>query len=69
LNLINLDAEAVSKATEIGNLIWSIPATFFTVCLLYRVLGVSVWAVFGYLFGAFLVLILVLLPFSAPPPP
>ena len=60
LNLINVDAEAVSKAIELSNLTWSIPIQLgVTVYLLYRVLGVSVWAGVGVLFGALLVLILV----------
>lgn len=60
LNLVNVDAEAVSKAIELGNLTWSIPIQLgVTVYLLYRVLGVSVWAGVGVLFGALLVLILV----------
>lgn len=60
LNLVNVDAEAVSKAIELGNLTWSIPIQLgVTVYLLYRVLTVSVWAGVGVLFGALLVLILV----------
>jgi len=60
LNLVNVDAEAVSKAIELGNLTWSIPIQLgVTVYLLYRVLGVSVWAGVGVLFGTLLVLILV----------
>ena len=60
LNLVNIDAESVSRAIELGNLTWSIPIQLgVTVYLLYRVLGVSVWAGVGVLFGALLLLILV----------
>ena len=60
LNLVNVDAEAVSKAIELGNITSSIPIQLgVTVYLLYRVLGVSVWAGVGVLFGARLILILV----------
>ena len=60
LNLVNVDAEAVSKAIELGNLTWSIPIQLgVTVYLLYRVLGVSVWAGVGVLLGTLLILILV----------
>jgi ABC-type multidrug transport system fused ATPase/permease subunit len=60
LNLVNVDAESVSRAIELGNLTWSIPIELgVTVYLLYRVLGVSVWAGVGVLFGALLILILV----------
>jgi ATP-binding cassette subfamily C (CFTR/MRP) protein 1 len=60
LNLVNTDAEAVSKAIELGNLTWSIPVQIgMIIYLLSRVLGVSVWAGVGILFGALAVLILV----------
>ena len=60
LNLINVDAEAVSKAIELGNLTWSIPIQLgATVYLLYRILGVSVWAGLGVLLGSLVLLILV----------
>lgn len=60
LNLVNVDAESVSKAIELGNLTWSIPIQLgITVYLLYRVLTVSVWAGVGVLFGSLLLLILV----------
>jgi ATP-binding cassette, subfamily C (CFTR/MRP), member 1 len=60
LSLVNVDVEAVSGAIELGNLIWSIPVQLgITVYLLYRVLTASVWAGVGVLFGALLVLILV----------
>lgn len=60
LNLINVDAENVSKAIELGNLTWSIPFQVgMIVYLLSRVLGVSVWAGVGVLVGAVTALILV----------
>ena len=60
LNLVNVDAESVSRAIELGNLTWSIPIQLgVTIYLLYRVLNVSVWAGVGVLFGSLLVLILV----------
>jgi ABC-type multidrug transport system fused ATPase/permease subunit len=60
MNLVNVDAEAVSRAIELGNLTWSIPIQLgTTVYLLYRVLTASVWAGVGVLFGALLILILV----------
>jgi len=60
LNLINVDAEAVSKAIELGNLTWSIPIQLgVIVYLLYRILGVSVWAGVGVLLGTPLLLIVV----------
>jgi len=60
LNLINVDAENVSKAIELGNFTWSIPFQVgIIIYLLSRVLGVSVWAGVGVLIGAVTALILV----------
>lgn len=60
LNLVNVDAEAVSRVIELGNLVWSIPMQLAaTIYLLYRVLTASVWAGVGVLFGSLLLLILV----------
>jgi len=59
LNLVNVDAEAVSKAIELANLTWSIPIQIgVTVYLLYLILGVSVWAGVGVLIGTLFLLIL-----------
>jgi len=69
LNLVNVDAEAVSKAIELGNLTWSIPIQLgVTVYLLYLLLGVSVWTGVGVVFGTLLILVLVI-PFFFPSTP
>ena len=60
LNLVSVDAEGVSKAIELGNLTWSIPIQLgVTIYLLYRVLGVSVWAGVGVLLGTLFIFALV----------
>jgi len=60
LNLVNVDAEAVSKAIELCHLTWSIPIQLgVTVYLLYCFLGVSAWAGVAVLFVTLLIVIII----------
>lgn len=60
LNLVTVDTEAIAKAFDFANYLWSIPLQLFMIVyLLSRVLGVAVWAAVGVLFISLLVLVLV----------